>query len=91
MRATIVILSPRGSPNSNKHPLTSSSCNEPFGLRPEPGIQLVASNPLLPPGEVPEGQTDARLQAICACAPAHSQARGNRAFLEPIRHSATGI
>jgi hypothetical protein len=35
---------------------TGSSCNEPFGSRPEPGANLIAPILLLPPGEVPEGR-----------------------------------
>jgi hypothetical protein len=35
---------------------TGVSCNEPFGSRPEPGVYLIASILLLPPGEVPEGK-----------------------------------
>ena len=35
---------------------TGVSCNEPFGSRPEPGVHLIASILLLPPGEVPEGR-----------------------------------
>jgi hypothetical protein len=30
--------------------------NEPFGSGPEPGTWLIATNLLLPPGEVPEGR-----------------------------------
>ncbi len=32
------------------------SSNEPFGSRPEPGVCLIASILLLPPGEVPKGR-----------------------------------
>jgi len=35
---------------------TGSSCNEPFGSRPEPGAHLLASILLSPPGEAPEGR-----------------------------------
>jgi hypothetical protein len=32
------------------------SCNEPFGSRPEPGANLIASILQLSPGEAPEGR-----------------------------------
>ena len=32
------------------------SSNDPFGSRPEPGVHLIASILLLPPGEAPEGR-----------------------------------
>jgi len=35
---------------------TGVSCNDPNGSRPEPGIYLIASILLLPPGEAPEGR-----------------------------------
>ena len=37
------------------HPSLGMFGNGPIGSRPEPGPYLIASIPLLPPGEVPEG------------------------------------
>jgi len=39
-----------GQPSTPRMP-----CNEPFGSRPEPGVHLIVSILLSPPGEAPEG------------------------------------
>jgi len=49
-------------------PSIDMPCNEPFGSRPEPGINLTALFLLPPHGEVPEGRAGVHLQSIGHCA-----------------------
>ena len=68
--------------NRSGHSRVRSTRNEPFGSRPEPGADLIASILQLTPGEVPEGKAGVRHQSTGLCAEALSKAAaGNGRYL----------